>query len=132
LHNQDHFVQYSVKKKLGQGFFGFFLNSSKSPQFWFMSFTGVLIYEMVYGRTPFRGKNRQTTFTNILEKDLLFPANIPVSKLHAQQHSISPVEESLYFVSMISSLAFQFIPLILIMLNLFWHMSTRSVWREDS
>jgi serine/threonine protein kinase len=44
-----------------------------------MSFTGVLIYEMVYGRTPFRGKNRQTTFTNILEKDLLFPANIPVS-----------------------------------------------------
>ncbi len=81
------------------------MNSSKNPEFWLMSFTGVLIYEMVYGRTPFRGKNRQTTFTNILEKDLLFPANIPVSKLHAQQHSISPVEESLYFVSMISSLA---------------------------
>src|SRR5579875_2088412 len=34
---------------------------------------------MLYGRTPFRGKNRQKTFTNILQKDLIFPASIPVS-----------------------------------------------------
>jgi serine/threonine protein kinase len=54
---------------LGQG-------HSSAVDWWTL---GVLIYEMVYGRTPFRGKNRQTTFTNILEKDLLFPANIPVS-----------------------------------------------------
>jgi serine/threonine protein kinase len=54
---------------LGQG-------HSSAVDWWAL---GVLIYEMVYGRTPFRGKNRQTTFTNILEKDLLFPANIPVS-----------------------------------------------------
>lgn len=38
-----------------------------------------MIYEMLYGRTPFRGKNRQKTFTNILQKDLIFPASIPVS-----------------------------------------------------
>nr|AML78840.1 putative LOV domain-containing protein [Chamaecyparis hodginsii] len=40
---------------------------------------GVLIYEMLYGRTPFRGKNRQKTFANILHKDLTFPSSIPVS-----------------------------------------------------
>nr|AML79541.1 putative LOV domain-containing protein [Hedwigia ciliata] len=40
---------------------------------------GILIYEMLYGRTPFRGKNRQRTFTNVLQKDILFPASIPVS-----------------------------------------------------
>ncbi|KMZ73376.1 hypothetical protein ZOSMA_14G01410 [Zostera marina] len=34
---------------------------------------------MLYGRTPFRGKNRQQTFNNILHKDLTFPSSIPVS-----------------------------------------------------
>lgn len=45
---------------------------------------GILIYEMLYGRTPFRGKNRQKTFTNVLQKDVIFPASIPVS-LQARQ-----------------------------------------------
>uniref|UniRef100_A0A126WXJ8 non-specific serine/threonine protein kinase n=1 Tax=Ceratodon purpureus TaxID=3225 RepID=A0A126WXJ8_CERPU len=45
---------------------------------------GILIYEMLYGRTPFRGKNRQKTFTNVLQKDIIFPASIPVS-LQARQ-----------------------------------------------
>ncbi|KAK4491072.1 hypothetical protein RD792_001794 [Penstemon davidsonii] len=40
---------------------------------------GILLYEMLYGRTPFRGKNRQKTFANILHKDLTFPSSIPVS-----------------------------------------------------
>ncbi|KAK4754824.1 hypothetical protein SAY87_008581 [Trapa incisa] len=40
---------------------------------------GILLYEMLYGRTPFRGKNRQRTFSNILHKDLTFPSSIPVS-----------------------------------------------------
>lgn len=40
--------------------------------------SGILLYEMLYGRTPFRGKNRQRTFTNILHKDLTFPGSIPV------------------------------------------------------
>ncbi|KAM5562858.1 hypothetical protein ABKV19_017843 [Rosa sericea] len=40
---------------------------------------GILLYEMLYGRTPFRGKNRQRTFNNILHKDLTFPSSIPVS-----------------------------------------------------
>ncbi|MBA0655096.1 hypothetical protein Goklo_007611, partial [Gossypium klotzschianum] len=40
---------------------------------------GILLYEMLYGRTPFRGKNRQKTFSNILHKDLSFPSSIPVS-----------------------------------------------------
>ena len=45
---------------------------------------GILLYEMLYGRTPFRGKNRQKTFANILHKDLTFPSSIPVS-LSARQ-----------------------------------------------
>nr|AML78200.1 putative LOV domain-containing protein [Anisacanthus quadrifidus] len=40
---------------------------------------GILLYEMLYGRTPFRGKNRQKTFGNILHKDLTFPSSIPVT-----------------------------------------------------
>nr|AML76360.1 putative LOV domain-containing protein [Leiosporoceros dussii] len=40
---------------------------------------GILLYEMLYGRTPFRGRNRQKTFVNILNKELTFPTSIPVS-----------------------------------------------------
>uniref|UniRef100_A0A140F7Q1 non-specific serine/threonine protein kinase n=1 Tax=Atrichum angustatum TaxID=37310 RepID=A0A140F7Q1_9BRYO len=40
---------------------------------------GILLYEMLFGRTPFRGKNRQFTFENVLHKELVFPVNTPVS-----------------------------------------------------
>nr|AML78312.1 putative LOV domain-containing protein [Daphne giraldii] len=40
---------------------------------------GILLYEMFYGCTPFRGKTRQKTFANILQKDLKFPRSKLVS-----------------------------------------------------
>jgi serine/threonine protein kinase len=45
---------------------------------------GILMYEMLYGCTPFRGQTRQKTFTNVLHKDLVFPKGTPVS-LEARQ-----------------------------------------------
>nr|AML76645.1 putative LOV domain-containing protein [Pulvigera lyellii] len=45
---------------------------------------GILLYEMLFGRTPFKGCNRQKTFANILTKDLSLPPSIPVS-LEARQ-----------------------------------------------
>jgi protein-serine/threonine kinase len=34
---------------------------------------GILVYEMLYGTTPFKGKNRNATFGNILRDDVPFP-----------------------------------------------------------
>eukprot|EP00271_Cylindrocystis_brebissonii_P017263 TRINITY_DN4419_c0_g1_i3.p1 TRINITY_DN4419_c0_g1~~TRINITY_DN4419_c0_g1_i3.p1 ORF type:complete len:856 (+),score=203.26 TRINITY_DN4419_c0_g1_i3:800-3367(+) len=40
---------------------------------------GIFVYELLYGRSPFRGRNRQRTFTNVLMKELAFPATPQVS-----------------------------------------------------
>lgn len=44
---------------------------------------GILIYEMLYGTTPFKGKNRTATFSNILRNEVPFPEHggaQPISK----------------------------------------------------
>nr|AML77624.1 putative LOV domain-containing protein [Ignatius tetrasporus] len=40
---------------------------------------GILIHELVYGYTPFRGSRRDETFENILSKQVTFPAKPSVS-----------------------------------------------------
>eukprot|EP00891_Asterochloris_glomerata_P009772 jgi/Astpho2/9772/Aster-03748 len=40
---------------------------------------GILMYELVYGFTPFRGSKRDSTFENILKRPLMFPAKPVVS-----------------------------------------------------
>uniref|UniRef100_A0A126WZB6 non-specific serine/threonine protein kinase n=1 Tax=Aphanochaete repens TaxID=764106 RepID=A0A126WZB6_9CHLO len=41
---------------------------------------GILIYELVYGFTPFRGSRRDETFDNILKHQLIFPQKPQVSE----------------------------------------------------
>uniref|UniRef100_A0A126X1F8 non-specific serine/threonine protein kinase n=1 Tax=Oedogonium foveolatum TaxID=321584 RepID=A0A126X1F8_9CHLO len=40
---------------------------------------GILMYELLYGFTPFRGSRRDETFENILKQPLSFPSNPPIS-----------------------------------------------------
>lgn len=40
---------------------------------------GILLFEMVYGRSPFKGNNRRETFRNVLENDVAFPDDPHVS-----------------------------------------------------
>ncbi|KAH3900767.1 serine/threonine-protein kinase SCDLUD_003772 [Saccharomycodes ludwigii] len=40
---------------------------------------GILVYEMLYGFTPFKGDNINQTFSNILKNDINFPNNNDVS-----------------------------------------------------
>lgn len=44
---------------------------------------GILLYELTYGFTPFRGARRDETFENVLKQPLRFPAK-PVVSLECQ------------------------------------------------
>ncbi|KAG5520279.1 hypothetical protein RHGRI_033002 [Rhododendron griersonianum] len=57
---------------------------------------GILLYEMLYGRTPFRGKNRQRTFANILHKDLTFPSSIPCLIYHKKLQVSLPARQLIH------------------------------------
>lgn len=41
--------------------------------------TGILIYEMLYGCTPFKGNDRSATFSSVLHKEVGFAEHPPVS-----------------------------------------------------
>lgn len=40
---------------------------------------GILIFEMLFGTTPFKGSNRNQTFSNILKSDIVFPDTQQIS-----------------------------------------------------
>ncbi|KNZ56271.1 AGC protein kinase [Puccinia sorghi] len=42
---------------------------------------GILVYEMIYGYTPFKGVDRQSTFANVLKRDVYFADHPVVSNL---------------------------------------------------
>uniref|UniRef100_A0A7S0ZAT7 non-specific serine/threonine protein kinase n=1 Tax=Timspurckia oligopyrenoides TaxID=708627 RepID=A0A7S0ZAT7_9RHOD len=52
-------------------------NQSASVDWWTL---GILIYEMVFGCTPFKGAKQTETFHNIMNRSVTFPADIPLSK----------------------------------------------------
>jgi protein-serine/threonine kinase len=62
---------------------------------------GILIYEMLFGTTPFKGKNRNATFANILRDEVPFPegsGTTNVSKyvsVDAYNHASTDLENSL-------------------------------------
>ena len=40
---------------------------------------GIFLYELLYGRTPFKGSGNEETLTNIVTMDLRFPENVSVT-----------------------------------------------------
>ncbi|KAL1411014.1 serine/threonine protein kinase, AGC [Vanrija albida] len=42
---------------------------------------GILIYEMVFATTPFKGRDRNTTFSNVLKSEVNFPDDRPTTTL---------------------------------------------------
>ncbi|KAK8869530.1 hypothetical protein IAR55_000096 [Kwoniella newhampshirensis] len=40
---------------------------------------GILVYEMIFATTPFKGPNRNATFANVMKNDVFFPESTPVS-----------------------------------------------------
>ncbi|KAG5971167.1 serine/threonine protein kinase, AGC [Claviceps cyperi] len=51
---------------------------------------GILVYEMLYGTTPFKGKNRNATFANILREDIPFPDHAGAPQISKQRPSRFP------------------------------------------
>ncbi len=62
---------------------------------------GILVYEMLYGTTPFKGKTRNATFANILRDEPLFPENSGAPQISKY---VSYINSSLQF------LKFTFVP----------------------
>lgn len=51
---------------------------------------GILLYEMLYGSTPFKGSNRNSTFVNILKREVVFPdGNTMPNGVGTYQHTSS-------------------------------------------
>ncbi|PWN21520.1 Pkinase-domain-containing protein, partial [Microstroma glucosiphilum] len=42
---------------------------------------GILIYEMIFATTPFKGNSRNATFSNVLRNDVTFPDTVPISSM---------------------------------------------------
>ncbi|RSH93821.1 hypothetical protein EHS25_006469 [Saitozyma podzolica] len=42
---------------------------------------GILVYEMIFATTPFKGPNRNATFANVLKNEVLFPESTPVTSM---------------------------------------------------
>ncbi|WVF71874.1 hypothetical protein IAT40_006684 [Kwoniella sp. CBS 6097] len=40
---------------------------------------GILVYEMIFATTPFKGPNRNATFANVMKHEVLFPESTPVT-----------------------------------------------------
>ncbi|WVO14175.1 hypothetical protein L204_101806 [Cryptococcus depauperatus] len=52
-------------------------NSHSSAVDWWT--LGILVYEMIFATTPFKGPNRNATFANVMKNEVLFPESTPVS-----------------------------------------------------
>lgn len=47
---------------------------------------GILVYEMLFGTTPFKGKSRNQTFANILRDDVPFPEHSGAPQISQYVH----------------------------------------------
>lgn len=54
---------------------------------------GILVYEMLFGTTPFKGKSRNQTFANILRDDVPFPEHSGVPQISQYVSMFFPFAE---------------------------------------
>ncbi len=55
---------------------------------------GILVYEMLFGTTPFKGKSRNQTFANILRDDVPFPEHSGAPQISQYVPMFSHVPEN--------------------------------------
>jgi protein-serine/threonine kinase len=65
---------------------------------------GILIYEMLYGTTPFKGKNRNATFANILREDIPFPDHVGAPQISKYVNHVPLTVESSTYLTFLQSL----------------------------
>jgi serine/threonine protein kinase len=60
---------------------------------------GILVYEMLYGTTPFKGKNRNATFANILREDIPFPDHAGAPQISKSVFHSAPIFHSVMMLT---------------------------------
>lgn len=66
---------------------------------------GILVYEMLFGTTPFKGKNRNATFANILRDEVPFPEGSGAQQVSKYVH-LDPTDFTMLTLAVLAKCSF--------------------------